>query len=308
MTLKHSLAFAAILLATVHGCVQPTDRLPRTVRQGRELLGAETYRVLETGLGAAEDGYTFLNDRFRFEFSEEFDDVDGLRTAEERYERGKAASEFLSGGYDFVGDLFGIEAAHPIRVVIAPTLDGEPDDAKTETSWLQREGLIVQGSHKATMYFGAEAFSQPAVLAHELTHALLNVYGLPAWLGEGIATLVEVDYAGRRHRASRQTELAPIGLDEDGYNILQTWRGDGSPLEFRSHEAYAAALAIVREIRARFGDDVFPLTFQEIGRRRSQQDSAPMNVVDVVQAIRAVTGKDARPFFEEIRFRVDGGP
>ena len=134
MTFDLRIVAAVLTVTTLGGCVAAQSGLPRSVREGREHIRADTYRVLDNGLGAAGDGYTFLNEQFRFEFARDFDSVEGYRTAPERFERGKAASDFLNGGYEFVRDIFGIEATQQIGVVISPALDGDPNDARTPRS------------------------------------------------------------------------------------------------------------------------------------------------------------------------------
>ncbi|GIX06525.1 MAG: hypothetical protein KatS3mg115_0928 [Candidatus Poribacteria bacterium] len=299
-------ALLVLVLVAVEGCAPSGGgRLPRSVQQHRERLRVETYRVLDAGLGAQGDGYTFRSQRFVFTFDRAFDTIAGFRTPEERYERGKEAHAVLEGGYAFVRDLFGIEASKPIRVVILPALDGDPGDAKTVTEWKTLDGKILDGSEEVTMYFGYRAFQHAPTLAHELAHALLGVYALPAWLNEGIATLVEVDYAKGRPLRGTGRFPEPLGFDPEGYNIIETWRGDGNPLPFRSGETYSYAYAIVKELQRRYGEDVFVRFFAELKRTKPHLQGTLLTSEQIVDVLERLVGPEVREFFAKtLRFRV----
>jgi len=297
-----ALSAATLMVA---GCASGGSGLSRTVRSSRAAMRTTTYQVVGEELGADGDGYTFLNPRFRFEFAKGFDAIDGYRTPSERHTRGKAASGVLNDSYDFVRDIFGIEAAGPIHVAIAIDIEGNPHDANTRIQWQMLGEQHVEGTEKVTMTFGKEAFETPSTLAHELTHALLGVYALPAWLDEGIATMVQIDHAeGVRHNSTANS-LVPIGLDEQGYNVLQNWRGDASPLPFRSAETYGAAYTIVAEIQKRFGADVFAKLFRDFQRTKPHLQGKRLSTAQIIAGLNRVTNADTHPFFHEIRFRTE---
>jgi hypothetical protein len=306
--LRILIAFVAIG-ASLTGCAASNAKgLPTAVSRERARIRANTYQVIGKGLGAGADGYTFHSARFRFEFSKEFDTVEGYRTPNERFERGKAASAFLDGGYDFVRSIFGVDAKRPIRVVIAPALNGNPADATTFVQWDTVGDKRVEGTEESTMNFGKSAFESQATLAHELTHALLSKYGLPAWMDEGIATLVEHDYANGAPWVGEHTTLKPVGLDANGYNMLQTWRGDSNPLPFRSVETYGSAYAVVKEIQRRYGDDVFVRLFRSLDSSKTHLRSNRLTTSELIGALNRVTGQQTERFFEELRFRTNDAP
>lgn len=285
------------------GCVKGGG-LSRSVLKAREESRGETYAVVRAGLGAHPDGYTFINERFRFEFAKEFEAVDGYEARDDRHTQGIAASDFLNGGYDFVRDIFGIEAGKQLRVVIAPTVRDDADDAYTSTSWREMGdgGRMIEDSQESVMYFGKAAFEDHTVLAHEMTHALLNTYRLPAWFAEGIAALVEVDYANSARTDFGKFTIEPIGLDEDGHNVVQTWRGHGSALPERSSETYGSAYAIIREIRRRYGDDVYARFFQDFRETKAHLMGGGLSLDAIIDTFNRVTGTDVTPFFAEIKF------
>jgi len=289
------------------GCVE-TGRLSPSVERARRESVNLTYEVVDSGLGMEPDGYTFLNERFRFEFDRGFDGVAGYETKDDRLKKGTDASEFLNDGYEFVRDIFGIEASKQLLVVIAPTVRGDADDAYTQTQWMLmgEGGRMIEDSQESVIYFGQAAFEDHTVLAHEMTHALLNAYRLPAWFSEGIAALVEVDYAKSSRTDFGKYTTKPIGLDESGHNVIQTWRGHGSALPERSSETYGSAYAIIREIRMRYGDDVYPLFFGDFKVTKAHLASGDELSLDVIiDTFNRVTGRDVAPFFQEIQFDVE---
>ncbi|MBT3269204.1 hypothetical protein HN371_18815 [Candidatus Poribacteria bacterium] len=305
MTPRLITACLLVVAAVSAGCVKGGG-LSHSVAERRRESQVETYEVAAAGLGAGADGYTFRNERFRFEYDPGFASVAGYETEDARRARGVEASEVLNGGYAFVRDIFGIEANKLLRVVIAPTVRGAANDAYTTTSWREigREGRMVDGSEESVMHFGKEAFESGAVLAHEMTHTLLNAYRLPAWFAEGIATLVEVDYAKSARIDYADVSIAPIGLDENGHNVIQTWRGHASELPERSSETYGSAYAIIREIRARYGPNVYPRFFRDLRETGAHLAGDGVSLGVIIRTLSRVSGTDVAPFFVGIEFDV----
>ncbi|MAF09715.1 hypothetical protein CMK11_04620 [Candidatus Poribacteria bacterium] len=305
MTPRLTCAFLVSMAAVALGCVQGGG-LSHSVVERRRGSRVETYEVAGLGLGAVADGYTFRNARFRFEFDVAFAGVPGYETEDARRRRGVEASEFLNGGYAFVRDIFGIEASKMLRVVIAPTVRGADDDAYTSTSWREigDEGGMIEGSEESVMHFGREAFENRTALAHEMTHALLAAYRLPAWFSEGIATLVEVDYAESDRTDYADVTIEPIGLDENGRNVIQNWRGHGSDLPDRSSDTYGSAYAIVREIGRRYGPEVYPRFFQDLRATKAHLAGDGPSITVIVRTLSRVADTDVTPFFAEIAFDI----
>ena len=302
--LVYALLLAVALAAS--GCVQGQRGLSRAAMESRANSRVEAYQVVEAGLGALEDGYTFRNEQFRFEFDSAFDQVPGYETKEARHERGVEASDVLNASYEFVRDLFGVTVNKQLRVVVAPTVLGEVYRAYTRTSWetTGTPAVVVEGSQTSVLYFSRKAFEDPAALAHEMTHALLDAYRLPVWFEEGITKSVEAGRAkGPRANAVEYT-IAPIGLDSRGHNVIQSWRGHSSELSRRDAEAYASAHAIIREISKRYGADVYQRFFQELLRTKAHLFAEGMSLPVLVDTFNSVTGTDVTPFFAEIQFDV----
>jgi hypothetical protein len=272
--------------------------------ESRAKPGLDMYGIVEGSLGALEDGYTFRNQRFRFEFDHAFDAVPGYENQDARLERGVEASDVLNDGYEFVQSIFGISVDKQLRVVIAPTVRGSASDAYTATQWRESGAnrSMVEGSETSVLYFGKESFEDRTVLLHEMTHALLGAYRLPAWFAEGIATFVEVDRGESKRIDVGKFTIAPIGLDESGHNVIQTWRGHDSALPERSLQTYGSAYAIIREIGRRYGTDVYPLFFQELLRTKAHLSGSGLSLATIISTFNHVTETDVTPFFEEIAF------
>ncbi|MEO2005096.1 MAG: hypothetical protein ABGY41_13470, partial [Candidatus Poribacteria bacterium] len=120
-----------------------------------------------------------------------------------------------------------------------------------------------------------------------------------------IAALVGVNYAKSSRTDFGKYTTTPIGLDESGYNVIQTWRGHGSALPERGAETYGSAYAIIREMRTRYGDDVYPLFFGDFTVTKAHLASGDELSLDVIiDTFNRATGRDVAPFFQEIQFDV----
>ena len=294
-------AAMAFVAASLCACVSNAERgLSRTTLKNRAKL-QETmpaYRIVEGGLGVSDGGYTFHNERFRFEFQKELDNIPGYSSEEERMRRGIEASEALNGSYDFVQNIFGLSSPRTVRVVIRK----EPPSPSTpaQVVWSSVDGSV--------MYFSVESFQDNTILAHEMAHALLTRYRIPAWMNEGIATLVEVDYAKSPRRDMRTP--TPLLLNPEGYNAVQTWRAHGERLEPSVENVmYRASYGIIKETMRRFGDDIFVKFFQTLDREtESQARRNALTMSEIVRRIDESAGSDsneAQQFFLDLKFKID---
>jgi hypothetical protein len=211
----------------------------------------------------------------------------------------------MEGQYEFVKTIFGFEAKDKIKVNVHRLLRGSTNDAYTSMS---RSTKVVDGQLQAVynieVYFSIETFKSRSVQAHELTHAFTQVYGLPAWLAEGMAVLVESEYAGGALWAKAKRDLEPIGFDEDGVNIIQNWRGHASTLPDRSIETYAYAYSIVSELRQRYGDDFFKQFFALLDKDGIHYKTEVLSSSVIVYYMSQAASEDLVPFFRQLKFNV----
>jgi hypothetical protein len=142
-----------------------------------------------------------------------------------------------------------------------------------------------------------------------MTHAFTSVYGLPAWLSEGMGVLVESELTGGASWARKGRNLKTLGFDENGYNIIQTWRREGSKLEFRAENTYSYSYSIVAELRDRYGDPFLAKFFQLL---RAKADSGDIRVHDdaeIVALMSQAANQDLTDFFTRtLQFKLEPFP
>lgn len=293
-----------MLLAS--GCLPPTAGTAR-VRSRRAIK--QTYTVPRVSIEVGPEAMSFRSPHFLLQFEDEIVTVRDFETLDGRESRGRGALLYFESQYEFLTQVLGVEPLGPIRVVVAPRVrvgsEGRASehDAYAQTHFQRLNGGVAVST---TLYFGIQAFSSPGVRAHEMFHAFAGPYGLPPWLDEGLAVLVEAELIGGAGWAKTNKDLTPIGQDPEGYNLIQTWRQAGSSLPFRDIATYSYAYSIVSVLREQNGDQFFPDFFrllrQEIARRglHSYTDE------EIVALMSAAAGRDLLPFFRDVlRFRLD---
>ena len=70
-----------------------------------------------------------------------------------------------------------------------------------------------------------QMYEKHGVRAHELTHAFTNIYYIPVWFSEGIAVLIQTEYAKGGLHAKLDSLKADVRVDLNGVNELENWRG-----------------------------------------------------------------------------------
>lgn len=286
----------------VSGCLAPATT---TVVEKRPIK--RTYTVPKVKTEASPDGFRFTSPHFFVHFAPEMAKTEGYQTPPERISRGLGALLFLESQYTFLTEVFGIEAPTVISVFVAPNIRGDEYDAYTQTNWHHTE----EGHLEVAMgvFFGIGAFGRPSIRAHEMTHAFTSIYGLPAWLSEGIAVLVEAELTGGAMWARSGRNLKTLGFDANGYNVIQTWRRSGSPLEFRSAETYTYSYSIVAELRDRYGDPFFARFFQLLKAKVEGGDIRVREDAEIIALMSQAAGEDLTPFFTRtLEFKLDPFP
>ena len=295
-------------MLSIPGCVEAfkSAQRSRPKRALYERQRLETYQRPKVKPKAlSEDGLKFESEHYFLTFLEDIKKVPKFESAQERISRGLGDLIFMEGQYEFVKKIFGFEAKDKIKVNVHRTLRESTNDAYTSMS---RGMKVVEGQFQAAydieVHFGIDAFKSKSIQAHELTHAFTQVYALPAWLAEGIAVLVESEYAGGAHWAKAKRNLEPIGLDENDVNIIQNWRGHASKLPDRSIETYAYAYSIVSELRKRYGDDFFKKFFVLLDKDGIHYKAGVLSSSVIVYYMSQAAGEDLLPFFRQLKFNV----
>lgn len=284
------------------GCLAPATT---TVVEKRPIK--RTYTVPKVKTEASPDGFRFTSPHFAVHFAPEMAQAEGYKTLQERTSRGLGALLFLESQYAFLTEVFGIEAPTVIPVFVAPNIRGDEHDAYTQTNWRRTEEGHIEVA--VGVFFGVGAFGSPSVRAHEMAHAFTSIYGLPAWLSEGIAVLVEAELTGGAMWARSRKNLKTLGFDANGYNLIQTWRRPGSPLELRSVETYTYSYSIVAELRDRYGDPFFARLFQLLKAKIEAGDIRARDDAEIVALMSQAAGENLTNFFTHtLEFKLEPFP
>ena len=250
-------------------------------------------------------------------FSEDIQKLKDYDSADERRGVGHGSLVYMESLYNFVHDIFGFEPSNQdvygfepnqkIRIVLHDFYNGSKHQAVTQTqsrTEYQNGGLIKKITG-IQMDFPVEMYNQRPVKAHELAHAFTNIYLLPTWFAEGIAVLVEVEYAeGNEHgKVDLHDDLK---LDLDGVNAAQSWRGHGSAtLGPLTHWCYNYSYSIVSELKQRYGSQFYPNFFRLIEEDRLHQKlPGAMKDSFLVYYLSQSAGEDLIPFFQNLKFKV----
>lgn len=303
--MRRTAFFGALVAATslvLAGCLAPATG-PVIEKRGVK----RTYTVPTVKPEHSPDGFTFRSPHFELHFDEAISKMRGYETPDDRISRGLGAMVFLESQYNFLREVLGIDALAMIPIFVAPNIEGNEHDAYTRSGWQSDGKGAIQ--YAVAVYFGAEAFASPSIRAHEMTHAFTSIYGLPAWMNEGLGVFVESELAGGAGWARNNRSLKPLGFDENGYNVIQLWRREGSALTFRSVETYSYSYSVVTELSDRHGDPLFQRFFQLISEETKAQGPRMHTDEDIVSLLSRAAGTDLTPFFEkELQFKLSAMP
>ncbi len=295
------IAFLSVGCAALEEAQQRKQERTRQQQQERYV----TFERPTTEIEASSDSLTLTSEHYTFTFAEDLLTHSDYDEPEERQSVGKGALLFMESLYNYVHDIFGFEPEHQLNVNLRQTHHGSTNLAttSTRTATIYRNGEWLKIVEGIDMDFPIAMFNQRDVRAHELTHAFTNIYLLPTWFAEGIAVLVQVEYArGKSHRRlDLQKELK---TDLDGRNAVQYWKGHLSADQLTQWR-YSYSYSIVAELKRRFGEDFYPTVFRLIeADQLHQRLPGEMATSFLVYYLGQAAGQDLVPFFEELKFDV----
>ena len=295
------IAFFSVGCAALEEAQQRKQERTQQQQQERYM----TFERPTTEIQAAADGLTLESEHYTFTFAEDLLTHKDYDEPIERQSVGKGALLFMESLYNYVHNIFGFEPSHQLRVNLRQTHHGTTHLAttSTRTKTVYQNGEWLKVVEGIEMDFPVAMFNQRDVRAHELTHAFTNIYLLPTWFAEGIAVLVQVEYArGKSHRRlDLQKELK---TDLDGDNAVQHWEGHLSADQLTQWR-YSYSYSIVAELKKRFGEDFYPTLFRLIeADQLHQRLPGEMTTSFLVYYLNQAAGQDLVPFFEELRFDI----
>ena len=296
------IAFLTVGCAALEEAQRRKQERTRQQQQERYVTFERPDTEIET---LTADSLTLTSEHYTFTFAEDLLTHPDYDEPEERQSIGKGALLFMESLYNYVHDIFGFEPEHQLNVNLRQTHHGSTRLAttSTRTATIYRNGEWLKVVEGIDMDFPVAMFVQRDVQAHELTHAFTNIYLLPTWFAEGIAVLVQVEYArGRSHRRLDLHE--DLKTDLDGRNAVQYWKGHLSADQLTQFR-YSYSYSIVTELKKRFGEDFYPTVFRLIEEDQLHQRlPGEMTTSFLVYYLSQAAGQDLVPFFEELKFDV----
>ena len=306
---RYSAHIVSLILITVLsvGCAALEEaqqrKQARTLRQQQERY--VTFERPTTEIEVLPDGVTLESEHYTFTFAADLLTHPDYDEPEERQNVGKGALLFMESLYNYVHEIFGFEPKHQLVVNLRQTHHGSTNLAttSTRTQTIYQDGGWLKIVEGIEMDFPVVMFNQRDVRAHELTHAFTNIYLLPTWFAEGIAVLVQVEYA--RGTSFRRLDLdEDLKTDLDGRNAVQFWKGHLSADQLTQWR-YSYSYSIVAELKRRFGEDFYPTVFRLIEQDRLHQRlPGEMTTTFLVYYLSQAAGEDLVPFFKELQFDV----
>ena len=242
------------------------------------------------------------SDHYTLKYAKDLLATDAFDEANERTIFAQSALGYMESLYDAMYDIFGFKPNHKIHVIFHDVYMGSRRHATTLTHYRSSGNLqFVTGIQ---MDFPMTMYEKPGVRVHELTHAFTNIYFLPTWFSEGIAVLMQTEYAKGGLHPKFDDLTRSLELDLDGFNELENWRGHGDtgPL---TQWRYRYAYTVVSELRKQYGNDLYIKMFQLIEDDQLHQKLVgSMPTSFLVYYISKAAGKDLVPFFKELKFKV----
>ena len=258
-----------------------------------------TIAIRPDALWGESDHYTlrFAEDLQRHE---EFDEVS------ERDIFIRSALGYMESLYDAMNRLFGFKPKHKIHVTLHHLYRGTNLAAVTRTDY--RSGLLdgryVKIINGIEMDFPIQMYEKHGVRVHELTHAFTNIYFLPVWFSEGIAVLIQTEYAKGGTHPKLDSLERDLRVDLDGVNQLESWSGhtESNPL---THWRYRYAYTLVAELWERYGADFYIRVFRLMEADGLHQKLVgTMKTSFLVYYFSEAAGEDLVPFFRKLHFKV----
>ena len=233
-----------------------------------------------------------------------FDDMmkshEDFGESEKRDEYLRSSLSYMESLYKELHDRFGFAPDYKIDVTIYKNYKGNVR-ADTEKQYMHsNEGKTLK---KVKMHFPFSMYQDPGVRAHELTHAFTSPYFLPLWFDEGIAVMVQSEFAKQRHHPKFDSLQKNLKRNLDGVNSLEGWEAGGNPQ--LTHWRYSYAYTVVAELKKRYGGEFFIEVFRlmEADQLHNKLPSR-MSTSFLIYYLNQAAGTDLVPFFQSLHFNV----
>ena len=252
------------------------------------------------------DALYSTSDHYTLTFAEDLHGHPELDSVEERETFARSALGYMESLYDAMHRLFGFQPKHKIHVTLHDIYQGTRLAATTTTNYRYgfQNGRYLKFVNGIKMDFPLAMYEKHGVRAHELTHAFTNIYFLPVWFNEGLAVLIQTEYAQGGTHPKFDSLKGDLRVDLDGVNQLENWGGhlDGGPL---TQWRYRYSYTLVSELRERYGNDFYIKVFELMeADALHQRLEGKMRTSFLVYYLSKAAGEDLVPFFRELQFKV----
>lgn len=264
-------------------------------------------RPTKAKIDIRDDALFGESDHYTLQFAEDLRVLEDFDEVEERKVFTESALGYMESLYEAMNRLFGFQPKHKIHVTLHYLYRGSNLAAYTRTDY--RSGILEDGRYVKVvngiqMDFPIRMYEKHGVRVHELTHAFTNIYFLPVWFSEGIAVLIQTEYAKGGLHPKFDSLQAALQVDLDGVNQLESWGGhtDNDPL---TQWRYRYAYTLVAELWERYGEDFYIRVF-----RLMEADGLHKKLVGTMKTSFLVyyfseaAGEDLVPFFQKLHFKV----
>lgn len=246
------------------------------------------------------------SDHYTLKFADDLRVLPEFDEAKEREIFTRSALGYMESLYDAMNRLFGFKPKHKIHVTLHHFYRGTNLGAFTRTDYRSGmlDGRYVKFINGIQMDFPIQMYEKHGVRVHELTHAFTNIYFLPVWFSEGIAVLIQTEYAKGGLHPKLDSLEGDIRVDLDGVNQLESWGGhtENNPL---THWRYRYAYTLVAELWERYGTDFYIRVFRLLERDGLHQRLVgTMKTSFLVYYFSEAAGEDLVPFFRKLHFKV----
>lgn len=249
------------------------------------------------------------SDHYTFTFADDLHHHEDFDDAEKRSAFARSALTYMESLYSAMYDIFGFKPKQKIHIKLHHLLNGSRNRAQTTSSsgYIFRNGEITKNITDIEMDFPLSMYQSHGTRVHELTHAFTNIYAFPVWFSEGIAVLMQTEYANDNSHPKFDDLDQNLRVNQNGINMLEGWRGHGD------HHAgpnitqwrYRYAYTIVSELRKLYGKDFYLRVFELMDEDLLYKKIfGRMSTSIVVYYFSKAAGEDLVPFFKKLQFDI----
>ncbi len=299
------------LMFVLNGCPALTALQEAQQRREKRILEERNatslmLRPSKATIKITPDALRGESDHYTLKFADDLRVLAEFDETEEREIFTRSALGYMESLYDAMNQLFGFKPKHKIHVTLHHLYRGTNLAAVTRTDYRSGvlDGRYVKFINGIQMDFPIRMYEKHGVRVHELTHAFTNIYFLPVWFSEGIAVLIQTEYAKGGMHPKLDSLEGDLRVDLDGVNQLESWGGhtENNPLTLWR---YRYAYTLVAELWERYGKDFYIRVFRLMeADGLHQRLVGTMKTSFLVYYFSEAAGEDLVPFFRKLHFKV----